>query len=87
MNDELEKHLEEINPSYRLRRQRQRAPLRKIVGEVFVPIGDDGEFEYSIRHELLECGHHQRARQDCYGPTNAARRRCIACLTDPPDQR
>jgi len=55
------------------------APLRKIVDRPMVSIGNDGETEYFMRKELLECGHIVSPKQDIYGPTNAARRRCPQC--------
>jgi hypothetical protein len=58
------------------------APLRKIVDRPMVSIGDDGENEYFVRKELLECGHIVSQKQDIYGPTNATRRRCVQCEKD-----
>lgn len=50
-------------------------PLRKIVGSKMVDLDD----EYQIRHELLECGHTMRPRQDFGGETLAGSRRCNQC--------
>lgn len=33
----------------------------------------------TVRMEELECGHVQRQKSDCYGPTNAYSRRCRKC--------
>jgi hypothetical protein len=57
------------------------APLRKVIGHIEIEAGysEDlcGMLYYN--HELLECFHHQAQKQDIYGPTNAARRRCLQC--------
>ena len=44
-----------------------------------IPFGDFG-LSASVRVEILECGHEQRPRQDCFGETNAVRRRCRKCV-------
>ena len=65
--------------------QTQKAlPLRQIVGHVKRSIGNDGEFEYFVNDELLECGHQMRPRQDMFGTTNAQKRRCERCAEQEP---
>lgn len=55
------------------------APLRKVIGHIQIEAGEfRGEMLY-YTHELLECFHHQPQKEDIYGPTNAARRRCLQC--------
>lgn len=51
-----------------------RAPLRRIVSW-----RTDGNGRLI---EQLECGHEKPRREDHYGPTNAARRRCRRCELD-----
>lgn len=45
-----------------------------------ISFGDLG-LSASVRVEVLECGHEQRPRQDCFGETNAIRRRCRKCVS------
>jgi hypothetical protein len=56
-------------------------PLRKIVGYRMVPLTLAGGIasEYSVEHEVLECGHTMRPRSDFVGETNANARRCRQC--------
>ena len=58
-------------------------PLRKIVGEKMVDIiiGDKPS-GYQIRHEVLECGHTMRPREDFVGEINATKRRCRQCFIE-----
>ena len=51
---------------------RELRPLRRVVSE--------GENEHGVHTETLECGHTIHRKQDHYGYTNAARRRCRHCL-------
>ena len=54
------------------------APLRRVVGYVdHHPLSGR---DVTVRHELLECGHHAPPKQDAFGETNAYRRRCRQCL-------
>jgi len=48
------------------------APLRKVVHH--------GMNEYGVHTETLDCGHTIHRKQDCFGYTNAERRRCRLCL-------
>ena len=50
------------------------APLRRVV--------DTFNDENGVQVERLECGHVVHRRQDAYGHTNAARRRCRHCRRD-----
>ena len=58
-------------------------PLRKVVGRQRRVLGDTeigGEMtEIAVMDELLECGHAVRPREDFFGETNAAKRRCKEC--------
>jgi hypothetical protein len=59
-------------------------PLRKILGTRMVPLklADGRDSEYSILHEVLECGHTMRPREDFVGETNASKRRCTQCFRE-----
>lgn len=65
-------------------------PLRKVIGYIEIEAGvvyEGPEPEIAGKmlyytHELLECFHHQSQKQDIYGPTNAARRRCLQCFKE-----
>lgn len=60
-------NLRKMHSQGRIRKGKtNRDPLRKIVG-------------YENGLEVLECGHHQRPREDFIGVTNATRRRCWKC--------
>lgn len=52
-------------------------PLRKIVAR-FIN-------EHGAECERLECGHVIHRKEDHYGPTNAARRRCQKCWLEASD--
>jgi hypothetical protein len=54
------------------------APLRKVLGIIGWKI-EDRPGSAVVSHELYECGHHYRQKEDIYGPTNAYRRRCTHC--------
>ena len=50
-------------------------PLRKVVG-----------YDGAEQQEVLECGHRQHRKSDCFGAYNAYRRRCRKCFQGlPPD--
>jgi hypothetical protein len=50
-------------------------PLRQVVG-----------YDGAEQREILECGHRQPMRSDCFGAYNAYRRRCRKCFQgQPPD--
>lgn len=58
-------------------------PLRRIVRRADLPAWPGGP---AIPMDILECGHAYSPKQDAYGPTNAARRRCHRCAKNaPPD--
>jgi len=58
-------------------------PLRKIVGTKMVPIMiGDKPSQYEVLHEVLECGHTMRPREDFVGETNATKRRCRQCFQE-----
>jgi hypothetical protein len=57
--------------NHRLRETRLKGPLRKVVGG---SVTDKG-----VQTDLLECGHEVHVRQDIYGATSPARRRCRHC--------
>ena len=52
------------------------APLRRIIGTRDVVFPDSGR---TVPVEVLECGHEQATKQDLYGDTHPARRRCRRC--------
>ena len=56
------------------------APLRRVIETFSKPVGSMGGV---VWRERLECGHEVSVKQDIYGETNAARRRCKQCLSNP----
>lgn len=60
------------------------APLRKVIGHIQIEAGYHEATCMTLyyTHELLECFHHQMQKQDIYGPTNATKRRCHACVKE-----
>jgi hypothetical protein len=63
----------------------KKMPLRKVLGLIGVPV-EDRPGAAVVFKELYECGHAFIEKSDIYGPTNAFRRRCMACAKGtPPD--
>lgn len=56
----------------------RKGPLRKVVGYEKNFFGTKNQ--YHSFYEKLECGHAQPIVRDCFGETNAVRRRCRKCL-------
>lgn len=58
-------------------------PLRKVIGDRPHPQFPNYP---ELSQEVYECGHVARPKQDIYGTTVSARRRCRACMEGrPPD--